>query len=104
MSYIIVYTTSKDKKLAKKIASSLVEKKLAACVNVKKIYSFYMWKNKLQNHKEFELKIKTKRKNFKKIKKQICSLHVYDTPEIIGVSLTHGSKKYLKFIDKQAKG
>lgn len=104
MSYIIVLTTTPDINLANSISNSLIEKKLAACISINKISSIYRWKNEIENAKEYELKIKTKQKNFKKIEKLITSLHVYDVPEIIAIKIINGSKKYLKFIDNQTKG
>ena len=104
MSYILVLTTTPDINLANSISNSLIEKKLAACIAKNEIFSTYRWNDKIENAKEIELKIKTKLKNFKKIKEVILSLHMYDTPEIIAIPIIKGNKKYLKFIDNETKG
>lgn len=97
-------TTTPNLELANSISNELIEKKLAACISINKITSIYHWEGKTENSDEFELKIKTKLKNFKKIKKLIISLHTYDVPEILAIPILKGSKKYLKFIDKNTKG
>ena len=98
MRPIIIQTTCANKKEAKKIAQILVKKKLAACVQISKVTSIYMWENKLCVDKERLLFIKTKNKNFKKIKRKIKENHSYDLPEIIEIKITNASKEYLQFI------
>ncbi len=98
MRGIIVQTTCSSKKEAKKIAKKLVEKKLAACVQISKIESIYKWEGKLCVDKERLLFIKTKNKNFKKIQRIIKENHSYDLPEIIEIKITNASKEYLQFI------
>ena len=100
MSLIIVQTTCGTKEEAKRIAKVLIEKKLAACVQMSEIESFYMWEENFCNDNEFLLNIKTKKENFKKIKSKIKELHSYDVPEIIGLDISDVSKEYKKFIEK----
>ena len=59
---LLLITTESNKKLAKKIAKLLIKNKLAACVSIKNSYSFYKWKNKIEENKEFEITIKSKPK------------------------------------------
>lgn len=103
MSFIIVQTTCSTKDEAKKIAKLLIEKKLAACVQMTDIESFYMWEDEFCNDKEVLLNIKTKKENFKKIKSKIKELHSYDVPEIICVNIENVSKDYKKFIGENTK-
>lgn len=103
MKAIIVQTTCGSKKEAKKIAQILVENKLAACVQLTKIESLYMWENKLCVDKEVLLSIKTKKENFKKIQRKIKENHSYDLPEIIELEITNASSGYLKFIEGNSK-
>ena len=103
MSAVIIQTTCSTKKEAKKIAKILVEKKLAACVQILKIESIYNWDNKLCVDKERLLFIKTKNKNFKKIQRIIKENHSYDLPEIIEIKITNASKEYLQFIQGNTK-
>lgn len=98
MKGMIVQTTCKDLKEAKKIAKVLVKEKLAACVQITQIRSFYVWEGEFCEDKEKLLIIKTKKDNFKKIKRRIKEIHSYDVPEIIGINMDNVSGKYLKFI------
>ena len=103
MKTIIIQTTCKTKKEAQKITKILLRDKLAACVQITNIKSFYTWKNKLCKDNEKLLSIKTKKKNFTKIKRQIKEIHSYDLPEIIAIDITKISKKYLKYIGENTK-
>jgi periplasmic divalent cation tolerance protein len=100
MTPVIVQTTCQDKEEANKIAKQLIEKRLAACIQMSEIDSFYMWEKRLCNDKEVLLNIKTKKENFKKIKSKIKELHSYDVPEIICINIDKLSKDYKKFIEK----
>lgn len=98
MKLIIVQTTCSSKKEATLISKVLIENKLAACVQMSKIESFYIFKDNFCNDKEILLSIKTKKENFKKVQSQIKELHSYDVPEIICVNIENVSKDYKKFI------
>ncbi|MGB0990230.1 MAG: divalent-cation tolerance protein CutA [Halarcobacter sp.] len=100
MKLLLVQTTCASKDEAKKIAKVLIEKELAACIQMSKIESYYMWKNEFCDDEEILLSIKTKKENFKKIKSKIKELHSYDVPEIIGLDISDVSKEYKKFIEK----
>ena len=103
MKTIIIQTTCKTKKEAKKIAKILLRDKLAACVQITNIKSFYTWKNKLCKDNEKLISIKTKKKHFIKIKRQIKEIHSYHLPEIIAIDITKISEKYLKYIGENTK-
>ena len=98
MNPIVVQTTCSSKQEAKIIAKALVETKLAACVQMYEIESFYNWDDKFCNDFETLLNIKTIKENFEKIKSKILELHSYDLPEIIQLDITNASEEYLKFI------
>ncbi len=100
MMPILVQTTCASRDEAKKIARLLVEEKLAACVQIKKIESFYTWKDKICEEKEYQVLIKTKKDNFKKIKRKIKENHSYDLPEIIAINIAGISKSYLNYIEE----
>lgn len=100
MKLIIVQTTCSNKDEAKNIAKVLIEKKLAACIQLSEIESFYEWKNQFCEDNEVLLSIKTKKENFKKIKSKIKELHSYDVPEILSIEIKNVSNDYKKFIDK----
>ncbi len=103
MSLIIIQTTCPNAEEARKIAKVLIEKKLAACVQMTDIESFYMWQDDFCNDKEVLINIKTKKENFKKIQSKIKELHSYDVPEIICVNIENVSKDYKKFIGENTK-
>ena len=98
MSLLLVQTTCSSKKEAKNIAKVLVEAKLAACVQIAKIDSIYMWGGKLCDDKEHLLLIKTKKEHYKKVQRKIKENHSYDLPEIIGMKIDKSSKEYKGFI------
>ncbi len=98
--YIIIQTTTGNKKEAKKLAQLLITKKLAACIQISKINSFYTWENKLCMDKERLLSIKTKQEHYEKIENLIKENHSYETPEIISYELTNLSKAYALFINE----
>jgi len=98
MKFCIIQTTCASKKEAKKIAKILIEKKLAACVQISSVESLYMWNKKLCTDKEKLLFIKSKTKHFEKIESEIKKNHSYDLPEIIKIDINNGSKEYLQFI------
>lgn len=101
--YIIIQTTTGNKKEAKKLAKLLITKKFAACIQISKINSFYTWENKLCCDKERLLSIKTKQEHYKEIENLIKENHSYETPEIISLEITKGSKGYFSFINANTK-
>ena len=103
MSIVVIQTTCSNNEEARKIAQVLIEKKLAGCVQMSDIESFYMWQDEFCNDKEVLLNIKTKKENFKKIQSKIKELHSYDVPEIICINIENISKDYKKFIGENTK-
>jgi len=97
-NYSLIQTTTDSKELAKKIAKELLDKKLAACIQIFPIESLYTWEQEIKEDKEYLLQIKTISKNYKKIEELILSLHNYTTPEIISISINRGFKGYLDWI------
>ncbi len=98
MNAVIIQTTCSTKIEAKNIAKVLIDLKLAACVQLSDIESFYSWKDEFCSDSETLLSIKTRKENFEKVKSKIKELHSYDVPEIIQIDISNSSKKYLKFI------
>jgi len=100
----IVFCTVPDEEAGKKIAEEVVQKKLAACVNiVPGIHSLYRWKGELCRDNEFLLIIKSRKKLFTRLKKRIISLHPYEVPEIIALNISSGFDQYLKWIFESTK-
>ncbi len=99
--FIVVLVTCGSEEEALRIAHSLVEKRLAACVNlVSPVRSIYRWEGKILDEKEWILIIKTQRNWFKKLEKEVRSLHSYAVPEIIGLPVVEGSSSYLKWLEE----
>jgi periplasmic divalent cation tolerance protein len=98
MKPYIIYTTTDNKQEAKHISHMLLNKKLAACIQINTIKSYYTWGNEICEDKEYLITIKTKKSNFKKIKREIKENHSYDVPEIIATPITKLDKHYKKFI------
>ena len=87
---------------AAKIARALVEKKLAACVNVMPaVRSFYRWKDVIADEQESLLVIKSSRALFNDLRVEIEKLHSYEVPEVIAVPIVDGSEGYLEWLDRE---
>ncbi len=98
--YIQVSTTCEKKEDAEKIAQALVEKELAACVQVLgPILSIYRWQSKIERAEEWLCLAKTKSALYYRVERAILEMHPYDTPEIIALPITAGSAKYLKWLE-----
>lgn len=96
---LLILTTTESKSEAEKIAQALVERRLAACVNViPQIRSIYRWKDKVESAEEFLLLIKTTKENESAVQAAIRELHSYDLPECISILIDGGSAEYLKWI------
>jgi periplasmic divalent cation tolerance protein len=102
MSALIVITNAPDRDVALRIAHALVERKLAACVNVlAECTSVYRWKGKLETATEVPLLIKTRAAIYAQVEAAIRSLHPYELPEIVAVPIGHGSPDYLEWVNAQ---
>ena len=97
--YIQVLTTVEHKADAENIAKSLVEKRLAACVQILgPLTSYFHWQGKLDSTAEYLCLIKSRDDLFAKLESEIISMHPYDVPEIIVTQVTKGSKDYLNWM------
>ena len=98
--YVMVITTCGEKETAKSIAKLLVEKRLAACVQMLPIESVYLWEGNVCDDNEIALLIKAKTMMFDKIAETIKKNHNCEVPEIIQIPITDGLPEYLKWIDE----
>jgi periplasmic divalent cation tolerance protein len=97
----IVLTTAGSAEEAHKIAQALVDRRLAACVNiVPQIESVYRWQGKVETASEWLLLIKTQADAFEGVRATIEVLHSYEIPECIMLALEAGSQEYLDWIEQ----
>jgi len=102
---LIVFVTCENQEQAERIAQSVVQDKLAACVNVlPPIRSCYIWEEKLTWSDETLLLIKTTSGRFDQLEERIRALHTYDVPEIIAVPIEDGLAAYVQWIDRAVGG
>jgi periplasmic divalent cation tolerance protein len=97
----VVLVTCPTLALARKIARAVVQKRLAACVNVFRgpFESFYPWKGKLETAREHLLLIKTTTARLPQLEKEVKRLHTYEVPEFIALPITEGSAEYLSWLE-----
>jgi periplasmic divalent cation tolerance protein len=85
---------------ARRIARALVEKRLAACVNIiPGVRSVYRWDDAIQEEEEVVLLIKTSRALLEELKDEIERLHSYQVPEVVALSIVDGSERYLSWMN-----
>jgi periplasmic divalent cation tolerance protein len=97
----IVLTTTGSQEEADKIAHALVERRLAACVNiVPTVKSVYRWQGKVETATEWLLLIKTQAGLFERVRAAVKELHSYDLPECLMLEVTAGSQEYLNWVAK----
>lgn len=95
----VILSTAGSASEARKIADALVERRLAACVNiVPAIESVYRWQDKAETAAEWLLIIKTQASAFEGVCAAISQLHSYELPECIMLEVGAGSKPYLDWI------
>jgi periplasmic divalent cation tolerance protein len=100
----IVLSTAGSEEEARKIAHHLVERQLAACVNiVPHIESIYRWQGKMESSREWLLLIKTTAEKFPAVRDAIRELHSYDLPECVAIGIKDGSPEYLEWIGQSVK-
>ena len=97
----IILTTAGSQEEASKIAHALVERRLAACVNiVPRIESVYRWQGKVETAKEWLLLIKTQVKLYERVRSALKELHSYELPECVMLEISAGNQEYLNWIEK----
>ena len=86
----------------RKIARSVVGKRLAACVSMLlgPMNSYYTWKGKLEVAREYVLVMKTTSNRLTELEKEVKRLHSYEVPEFIALAITAGSRSYLSWLQQ----
>jgi periplasmic divalent cation tolerance protein len=99
-----VVTTTAEKSDAEQLAQAVLDKRLAACVQIGgPIDSRYWWNNRLESAQEWVVTIKTRRDLYKPLEKLLLELHPYDQPEIVATAVVEISPGYLKWLNEQVK-
>ena len=100
--HIIVLITTPSRKVGEQIANNLLDKKLAACVNIlAPIHSHYTWKGEINRDEEFLLIVKSRAEIFQdQLVPAVQKDHPYEVPEIIALPILMGSESYLEWISE----
>jgi periplasmic divalent cation tolerance protein len=99
---IVVFTTCGSEEEAHMLASALIEKRLAACVNITApVTSVYRWKGAVEQATEWILVIKSRRELFEPLRVLLESAHSYELPEVLAVPVVEGSPTYLAWLDAE---
>jgi periplasmic divalent cation tolerance protein len=99
----VVLCTAPDAETAETLARTLVEERLAACVNVLPgVRSFYRWQGKLEDAAELLLVVKTRADRCAALAARIQALHPYDLPEVLELAVGGGSAAYLDWVRRES--
>jgi len=98
-SALLVMTSAPDIGTAQKIARALVERRLAACVNIlAPCQSIYNWQGVVEDSNEVPMMIKTTAARYGALEAAITAIHPYEVPEIVALPLSHGLPEYLNWV------
>ncbi len=99
---IVVFTSCDSEEQAVLLARHLVEKRVAACVNIAPgARSFYHWKGAIEDTTEWLLVIKSRRDLFPALRAEIAKIHTYEVPELLALPVVEGSESYLAWLDRE---
>jgi periplasmic divalent cation tolerance protein len=100
--FVQVLTTTDERELAETIGHALVERRLAACVQIAgPVTSIYRWQSRIDTAEEWQCWIKTTRERLAAVERAISELHSYSLPEIIVMPIVAGSANYLKWLAEE---
>jgi periplasmic divalent cation tolerance protein len=101
-AFIQITTAAGSRDEADRIATTLVDRRLAACVQiVGPVRSVYRWQGAIEHSEEWLCQIKTTDVLFAAVEGAIREVHSYDCPEIIATPIVDGSEAYLKWLAEQ---
>jgi len=104
MSTLLVLTNLPDRAAAERLADLVIEKKLAACVNIlAPCRSVYRWKGAVQHDEEHPMLVKTTAERYPELEKALRAGHPYELPEIIAVPVERGLAAYLDWVAAETK-
>ena len=99
MTALLCFCTCPDAASAERIATVLVEERLAACVNILPgLRSVFRWQGSVQRESEVLLLIKTTRSRYPALQARLPQLHPYELPELLAVESVFGLPAYLQWV------
>ena len=102
---IVVFMTAANADEARRIADHLVEKRLAACIQIlPEIESVYRWKSEVQREKEVLMLAKTTAEKFPELDQAVRAIHSYEIPEIVSVPASNISEPYRAWLRENVSG
>ena len=104
MSALLCFCTCPDAATAERIAETLVDERLAACVNVLPgLRSVYRWQGAVERTDEVLLLVKTGRERLEALTARVHALHPYELPELVAVEVAGGLGAYLDWVSEQTR-
>jgi periplasmic divalent cation tolerance protein len=101
---VLILTTVPDDGSGETLAQTLVEERLAACVNVlPAMTSIYRWRGAVERGAERQMIVKTTRDRITAVRERIGQLHSYELPELIVLDVVDGSAAYLEWIKAETR-
>jgi periplasmic divalent cation tolerance protein len=105
MRSLLVLTNLPDRAAAERLADALIEKRVAACVNIlAPCRSVYRWKEAVQHDEEHPVLIKTTEERYAALETVIRAVHPYELPEIIALPIERGLPAYLDWVAAETAG
>lgn len=101
--YSMILTTCANDEQAARIATALVERKLAACVQASHITSTYRWQGSVETEPEVRLSIKARRADYEAIAAVIAAMHSYENPQVLAIPIEAGAPLYLDWIESETR-
>ncbi|MEW8284582.1 MAG: divalent-cation tolerance protein CutA [Candidatus Thiodiazotropha endolucinida] len=98
---LLILCTAPDRETALKLSRSLLEQRLAACVNLSPpVTSVYHWQGRLEESEEILLLIKTTKQQYSNVEATLRAQHPYELPEIIAVPVEQGLDDYIDWVER----
>ena len=102
MSALMVLTNLPDRAAAEALAAQLIERRVAACVNIlSPCRSVFRWEGRVQHDEEHPLLIKTTSERYAELERTILADHPYELPEIVAVPIERGLPEYLRWLAEE---
>ena len=96
---VLILSTAPNRAEAAAIAETLVAERLAACVQLSPVESWYRWEGKVEQAAEIRLHIKTSESLAERVERRVAEMHSYSVPELVRIPIAGGSASYLDWIE-----